>query len=275
MTTPRIPRVYGLLVILAQKSNPNGDPDSSGAPRIDSFGNGIISPVSVKRRLRDLVGGKSVAWESVSAGAAPDQFDIYVSEERTYSGVAQESKDINAFHKRYWDARLFGNTILEQCAGKGSVRTGIATFSTGTSLAPVVLASQTWTRVQGMRDDAAQGMAPQCHQYVEHGLYIMPFTVNPERANLTNATAQDVEIMLKLLPRIYDGRSVASAGVEVAQVWTLEFDEKASSIPLFRFIQAVSPTLKSGITAPTSIADYDLVSEAPDLAKYGKLTQML
>jgi Cas7 group CRISPR-associated protein Csh2 len=49
-------RGTGLLVIEVQNSNPNGDPDAESEPRtLDSDGRGLISPVSFKRKLRDLV----------------------------------------------------------------------------------------------------------------------------------------------------------------------------------------------------------------------------
>lgn len=272
-----VPRVYGVLVILAQKSNPNGDPDASGAPRTDSFGHGIISPVSVKRRLRDMVADKSAAWEAAGgAQLKAESFNIYVDSTQKLSDIQKEIQNIEAFHQKYWDARLFGNTLLEKGSGKGSIRSGIATFATGTSLAPITLAEQTWTRKQGMSDDSESGMAPGCHQYAEHGLYVMPFSVSPERAPLTGADAADVDLLLRLLPHIYDGKSVASAGVEVAQVWTLKFKAGAPGLPLFRFVQAVQPKLKAGVVNPMSIGDYDLVGSVPgELAKHGEVAQLV
>ena len=50
-----IKRATGLLVIEAVNSNPNGDPDREGDPRQRPNGCGEISPVSFKRKLRDLL----------------------------------------------------------------------------------------------------------------------------------------------------------------------------------------------------------------------------
>ena len=47
-------RATGLLVIEVVNSNPNGDPDRESDPRQRPNGLGEISPVSVKRKLRDL-----------------------------------------------------------------------------------------------------------------------------------------------------------------------------------------------------------------------------
>ena len=50
-----IKRATGLLVLEAVNSNPNGDPDRDGEPRQRDNGRGEISPVSFKRKLRDLI----------------------------------------------------------------------------------------------------------------------------------------------------------------------------------------------------------------------------
>ena len=53
--TNNIKRATGLLVIEVVNSNPNGDPDRESDPRQRPNGLGEISPVSFKRKLRDLV----------------------------------------------------------------------------------------------------------------------------------------------------------------------------------------------------------------------------
>ena len=50
-----IKRSSGLLIIEVVNSNPNGDPDRESDPRQRPNGFGEISPVSFKRKLRDLV----------------------------------------------------------------------------------------------------------------------------------------------------------------------------------------------------------------------------
>ncbi len=49
-------RHVGLLVLDVTMSNPNGDPDMEPEPRTRELdGLGMISPVSLKRKFRDLV----------------------------------------------------------------------------------------------------------------------------------------------------------------------------------------------------------------------------
>ena len=49
-------RATGLLVIEVVNSNANGDPDRESDPRQRPNGLGEISPVSFKRKIRDLLG---------------------------------------------------------------------------------------------------------------------------------------------------------------------------------------------------------------------------
>ena len=48
-------RATGLLILEVVNSNPNGDPDRENDPRQRPNGLGEISPVSVKRKIRDLI----------------------------------------------------------------------------------------------------------------------------------------------------------------------------------------------------------------------------
>ena len=48
-------RATGLLILEVVNSNPNGDPDRENDPRQRPTGLGEISPVSVKRKIRDLI----------------------------------------------------------------------------------------------------------------------------------------------------------------------------------------------------------------------------
>ena len=62
MMKQEIKRATGLLVIEVVNSNPNGDPDRESDPRQRSNGCGEISPVSFKRKLRDLLDDQNAAF---------------------------------------------------------------------------------------------------------------------------------------------------------------------------------------------------------------------
>src|SRR5215210_955115 len=86
-------RGTGLLVIEARHSNPNGDPDQESEPRtIDADGRGLISPVSFKRKLRDLIADKEgPAWQAAQAALGLDSgrgYDILETRGRDRSEIS-------------------------------------------------------------------------------------------------------------------------------------------------------------------------------------------
>ena len=68
-------RGTGLIVIEVRASNPNGDPDAEGEPRTTGADRrGLISPVSFKRKLRDLVAdAEGPAFQAASTALGLDR----------------------------------------------------------------------------------------------------------------------------------------------------------------------------------------------------------
>ena len=95
MNATTINRVTGLLVIEVVNSNPNGNPDQESDPRVRSNGQGEISPVSFKRKVRDLIEWKdSPVYHHAMDGLAnvPEgyQFEILESRGRNRTVICDE-----------------------------------------------------------------------------------------------------------------------------------------------------------------------------------------
>lgn len=108
------------------------------------------------------------------------------------------------FVSKYWDARVFGNTFLEEGANKGFIKTGVVQFGVGISISPVEIVRHTNTNKAGVQEGKNAGMAPLAFRIVEHGVYCMPFFVNPNFAQKTGCTAEDIELLKLLIPKAYD-----------------------------------------------------------------------
>src|SRR6266478_1762311 len=125
----QIVRATGLLVIEVINSNPNGDPDRESDPRQRPDGKGEISPVSFKRKVRDLIENQNGdVWREVSAAMTldPSGFAILESRGRDRKAIDKELKENDGaqFKHKYWDGRVFGNTFLEEGAAD-TIRTGV------------------------------------------------------------------------------------------------------------------------------------------------------
>jgi CRISPR-associated protein Csd2 len=104
-------RATGLLVIEVVNSNPNGDPDRESDPRTRPDRRGEISPVSFKRKVRDLLEGKDgPAWQEIQKRFTPPldcgEFEILESRGRDREKVIKEADDGTFFGKVLGCARF-------------------------------------------------------------------------------------------------------------------------------------------------------------------------
>ncbi len=159
-------RATGLLVIEVVNSNPNGDPDRESDPRQRPNGHGEISPVSFKRKLRDLLEDhKELFFENLPKKYTEDEkrYHILESRGRDRNAISLEmSNDVTTFNaedflksdfvNKYWDARVFGNTFLEKETNKGFIKTGVVQFGVGVSLSPINILRSTNTNKAGVQE---------------------------------------------------------------------------------------------------------------------------
>lgn len=278
-----IKRVTGLLIIEVVNSNPNGNPDQESDPRVRDNGQGEISPVSFKRKLRDLVElTEGPVFQAVTKDLpdVPDgyKFGILESRGRDRAKISKEMGNIKEykeseylnsdFVKNYWDARLFGNTFLEDGGAKGYIKTGIVQFGMGLSVSAVVIQRHTNTNKAGVQEGKNQGMAPLAYRVVEHGVYVMPFFINPSLAHKSGCKPCDVELLKRLIPYAYEHtRSAIRPDVRIRHAWWIEHKDVLGSIPDYKLIDALTPKRKSDDPLKPSTTwdpDYDIPFQLPN-----------
>jgi Cas7 group CRISPR-associated protein Csh2 len=268
-------RATGLLVIEVVNSNPNGDPDRESDPRQRPTGIGEISPVSFKRKLRDLLEDKESPFFAdlpERFSAKPEQYSILESRGRDRKAIQKEmGKDpkqfLNSdFVKKYWDARVFGNTFLEENADKGFIKSGVVQFGVGISISPIRIVRHTNTNKAGVQEGKNQGMAPLAFRVVEHGVYTMPFFVNPNYAGKTGCTAEDIELLKLLIPGAYDlNRSAIRPDVRIRHAWYIEHKNILGSCPDYLLFEALTPIRAGDKAEPsTSWSDYEDKTALPE-----------
>lgn len=284
MNTP-FNRHVGLLVLDVTMSNPNGDPDMESEPRTRELdGLGMISPVSLKRKLRDLISENSevfsVAEQELKLGEkTQNKFNIL--EERGRDRDAIKKMDKAEFMQTYWDARMFGNTFLEslkdaeldseQKKKKSDggyahlINTGTTQIGVGMSISPIEVVRMTNTNKAGVEADKDRGMAPLAFRVVQHGIYCIPIFVNPSIAKKTGATTEDLDLLKFMLPYVYQHTASAiRPQISVLHAWFAEHKNTLGSCPEHLFINALTPKMNEGVTQPVSASDYD-IPEKKDL----------
>ena len=264
-------RATGLLVIEVVNSNPNGDPDRESDPRQRPNGCGEISPVSFKRKLRDLLEDHAAPFFQ----ALPD---VYLENEERYNILEHRGRDRkqiqeelgkdpakfmqSTFVKKYWDARVFGNTFLQDGVDKGFLKTGVVQFGMGVSLAPVDILRQTNTNKAGVQEGKNAGMAPLAYRIVAHGVYCMPFFVNPNSAHKSGCTPEDIELLKLMIPHAYEmNRSAIRPDVRIRHAWFIEHKNMLGSCPEYMLFEALTPE-KAGNKDDPSVSWADYIDKA-------------
>ena len=263
-----IKRATGLLVIEVVNSNPNGDPDRESDPRQRPNGCGEISPVSYKRKLRDLLDDHDASFfkalpEKFSGNA--ERYSILEHRGRDRKQIQSEmGKDPSKFMesefvRKYWDARVFGNTFLEDGGNKGFIKTGVVQFGMGLSIAPIEIIRQTNTNKAGVQEGKSAGMAPLAYRVVEHGVYCMPFFVNPNYAGKSGCIADDIELLKFLIPHAYEqNRSAIRPDVRIRHAWYIEHKNLLGSCPEYLLFEALTPVKRENAGEPSeSWNDYE------------------
>lgn len=273
-------RGTGLLVIEVNGSNPNGDPDAEGEPRtLGADRRGLISPVSFKRKLRDLVAdGEGVAWREADrviglrSKENGRRYDIVEQPTRKFEDLKKMKAE--SFIDTYWDGRVFGNTLLEAIKGDAGkmphfISTGTVQFGPGISIAPVEIEAHTWTNKSPVQEGPkTRGMAPLAWRFVPHAVYTMPFFINPLVARKSGCSARDIELLKFLIPFAYSASaSVARPNVQLLHAWFGEHKNPLGSCPDYLILDAMAPKKKANPDEPSRSRDDYHIPQEKDLSE--------
>ena len=255
-------RGTGLLLIDVKDSNPNGDPDRDSDPRRRVDGRGQISPVSFKRKIRDLIVAKDgPLWDDLAEelGLPAEEFDILEQRETKREEIKKLSYD--ELVARFWDVRVFGTTFLEEKTDDvdSFISTGVVQFGLGVSLDPIKIERMTTTKMLAVEEDKTRGMAPLAFRIVPYGLYAMPFFVNATAASKTKCTKRDLDLLLRLIPHAYkESASYIRSQVDFRHAFYVEHNRARGTFSDFKIIEALTPKRVNGATGPAEgWHDYD------------------
>jgi len=96
------------------------------------------------------------------------------------------------------------------------------------------------TNKAGVEEGKKSGMAPLAYRVVEHGVYCMPFYVNPNYAAKSGCTASDIELLKRAIPYMFDlTRSNIRPDVRLRHAWYMEHKNKLGSWPDYLLIDGI------------------------------------
>jgi len=292
-------RYFTAALLNVVNSNPNGDPDRNGEPRVNEYsGLGEITDVSYARKVRDIVNDKNclimqAAIEKLGIGDDLDRYNIMESKDVLMSNL--KSMTVEQILEKYWDIRMFGSTLLVPDEGKKSkgkkkkddveetesteeevdiknengkkiTTSGVMRNHMSNSICPVEIRRMTLTQVRPRTDGDSGGMAPNAFCVVNHGLYLMTSSINPNYAHKTHCTSKDIELWLALAPYAYAvNPSFVRQQCEFVKFWVVEHEKAWGSFSENNVKSLLTPRKKDGKNdMPSySLDDYDIPEGLP------------
>ncbi|HEV7670765.1 MAG TPA: type I-C CRISPR-associated protein Cas7/Csd2 [Thermoanaerobaculia bacterium] len=239
--TPTLANRYEFLFLFdCENGNPNGDPDSGNAPRVDPQDlHGLVSDVAVKRRIRNyvqLARGNAMPNAIFVEHATNLNRPIARAHEETGGSVPDKGKatksKVEAAKRwicdNFFDVRTFG-AVMSTGANAGQVR-GPVQIAFSRSVDPVLALDVSITRmavaedVKGKRTSAelAEWEAEQSEDQlrtmgrkslIPYGLYLGKGFISAHLAAQTGFSDADLALLWEAVLAMYDHDRSASKGL--------------------------------------------------------------
>lgn len=264
-----------------QDGNPNGDPDSDNAPRIDpETCQGLVTDVCLKRKIRDFV-----LHAHSDKGKVEKGYDIFVLAGHTLEsrqklpyehlrsaiepkGWDTKASDIEKARawmcKNFYDIRAFGAVMSTTEFNCGQVR-GPVQITFARSIDRVYSAEYTISRQASTREKKVKvgsGIFGRKHT-IAYGLYRAHGFINPVFAEKTGFSEEDLAVLWRALLSLFElDRSAGRGFMATRQLVIFKHHSKLGSAPAHMLMELVSVKLRDGVAYPRRFDDY-LVS-VPD-----------
>ncbi|HEL0025890.1 TPA: type I-C CRISPR-associated protein Cas7/Csd2 [Streptococcus equi subsp. zooepidemicus] len=196
-----------MVTVEVKEANANGDPLSGNMPRTDAKGYGLMSDVSIKRKIRNRLQDMG---QSIFVQANERIEDEFRSLENRFSAQFDKDDkddDIERRANELWlDVRSFGQvfTYLKKSIG---VR-GPVSISMAKSLEPVVISSLQITRsTNGMEpkgDSSRSSDTMGTKHFVDYGIYVIKGSINAHFAEKTGFSEEDADIIKQALVSLFE-----------------------------------------------------------------------
>lgn len=272
-----------VLLFDVKDGNPNGDPDAGNLPRVDTeSGNGLVTDVALKRKVRNYVAMKYASDQEVPDGNGDlpaKRFEIYVREkavlnrqhQRAYAAydLAPEAKKLprneqDARRVRGWmcsnfyDIRTFG-AVMSTEVNTGQVR-GPAQLTFARSIDPVVSSEHSITRMAVTNEADLEKERTMGRKFtVPYGLYRAHGFVSAHLAAETAFDEADLTLLWESLCNMFEhDRSAARGEMTTRGLYVFKHDSKLGNAPAHALFDRIRPKLKTDVAVPRAFGDYEI-----------------
>ena len=225
-----------MVTVEVREANANGDPLSGNMPRTDAKGHGLISDVAIKRKIRNRMQDFGHPTFVQAGDRIEDEFRSLEKRFSNQFNAKDSDEDIEEKANKLWlDVRSFGQvfTYLKKSIG---VR-GPVSINMAKSLEPIVISSLQITRsTNGMEAKNESGRSSDTmgmKYFVDYGVYLLKGSINPNFAEKTGFSTEDVEVIKQALVSLFenDASSARPEGsMRVREVFWFTHSNKLGNI---------------------------------------------
>lgn len=301
-----IDRQMFIAVYEVENSNPNGDPDMSGMPRIDSeTEKGLITDVCVKRHSRNYmqdIKGKElfISKGSILGNTVKDAVKKVTSDMKKKDATKKEIEDavVKLLCAKYWDARVFGAVLTtkkeedsgddsegaEDGKGKGKGINaqihGPVQIAIGQSIDRVKFNTFCITRCAVASDKESKnqdGMNQTMgnKSVVSYGVYVVKGYIDPYKAEKTGFVQKDAEDLFESLLAGFS-KSSARTHVGLRRLYTIEhLNSPLNLMNDFDIEDAFTISKKVGVDSASKFSDYDAVWDMKKIVKGIRIKELV
>lgn len=196
-----------MVTVEVREANANGDPLSGNMPRTDAKGYGLMSDVSIKRKIRNRMQDMGHPIFVQAGDRIEDEFrSLEKRFSNHFTGKTPDSEIEEKANQIWLDVRSFGQvfTYLKKSIG---VR-GPVSISMAKSLEPIVISSLQITRsTNGMEAKNESGRSSDTmgtKHFVDYGVYVIKGSINAYFAEKTGFSAEDASVIKEALVSLFE-----------------------------------------------------------------------
>lgn len=264
-----------MMLCTVSNANPNGDPLEGNRPRTTYSGQGEISDVCIKRKIRNRLQDMG---ENIFVQSAERTDDKMKSLSERASANISDYKDKDEYAKlaceKWIDVRSFGQVFAfkppkEKAGKKADKEDGVSvgvrgpvTLHQALSASPVDILSMQITKSVNSEptDDGKKSSDTMGTKHmVAFGLYVIKGSINVQLAEKTGFSDEDAEKIKEALRTLFVNDASAArpdGSMEVIKLYWWQHSNKIGQYSSAKVHNTIKVTLKSGVELPSSIDDY-------------------
>lgn len=258
------------VLVKVTNANPNGDPLNGNRPRTTYTGQGEISDVCIKRKIRNRLQDMGEAIFVQSSDRSDDGF-ASLSERASGTITSYTSSEDYARQAcgKWMDVRTFGQVFAFKVKDKKEgVSVGVrgpVSIHQAVSCSPVDINSMQITKsVNGEPSEGRSSDTMGTKHFVEFGLYRIKGSINVQLAEKTGFSEEDAEKLKEALRTLFINDASAArpdGSMEVVAVYWWRHNNKIGQYSAAKVHDSLKIRLKEGVLIPAAVEDYEIILE--------------